>query len=154
VAVPIVPHGIRLFLEFDELGVEMRLSRKVAGTLFTLLLLGVATAACGSGTASSGPVSTKSSTTTVASPTTVEAGPTLSSLTSMVQGQITRTGGNGFGVSAVVKVTCRPPAAWKTGATFKCYAYDFASDEIGEYDGTVTPDAGGLPQWNSLWSPR
>ena len=33
-------------------------------------------------------------------------------------------------------------------------AFDFADDEIGEYDATVLPEAGGQPQWNGQWSPK
>jgi hypothetical protein len=133
----------------------MRLNRRIAEALFTLVLTGTVVSACGSNGASPGGSSAKTTTTTaVASPTTTQAVPTLSNLTSSVQGQITGTGANGFGVTGVHNVTCTPPAVWKAGATFKCYAYDFAKDEMGEYDGTVLPESGGVPQWNGLWSPK
>ena len=46
------------------------------------------------------------------------------------------------------------PTAWEVGATFKCFAYDFAKDEIGEYDGTVQSESGGQPHWNGQWIPK
>ena len=78
----------------------------------------------------------------------------MSQLTASVQAQISGTGASDFSVSGVAKVTCTLPAVWQTGATFKCYAYDFAQDEMGEYDGTVQAPSGGTPQWDGLWSPK
>jgi hypothetical protein len=131
--------------------VNVQLSRRHVHALFVLLLISFVAAACGSGSSSPSSSTTGSSTTQAAK---AEAGPTLSNLTSSVEGQITGTGSNDFSVGGVNKVTCTPPAIWKPGATFKCYAYDFAMDEMGEYDGTVVADSGGVPQWDGLWSPK
>ncbi len=60
-----------------------------------------------------------------------------------MQAQIAGTGPSDFSVGGVAEVTCTLPAVWQTGATFKCYAYDFAKDEMGEYDGTVQAPSGG-----------
>lgn len=133
--------------------VNVRLSRRIVGTLFILLLVGMVTAACGSG----GPSAASSSSSTVSSTTQAvksETGPTLTDLTSSVQGQITGTGPNDFGVGGVSKVTCVLPTTWRSGVRFKCFAYDFAYDEMGQYDGKVAPASGGAPQWSGQWSPR
>jgi hypothetical protein len=131
----------------------MLLSGRVAGVLFSLLLVGGVVSACGSSSPSSsgGATSTTERATTPASAGTA---PTLSTLTTSVQSQITSTGGNGFAVTGLHNLTCALPAAWEVGATFKCLAYDYAHDEIGEYDGTVQPGSGGVPKWNGLWSPK
>lgn len=121
------------------------------GTLFAVMLVGVVASACGSSGASSTATTTGSSTTQPAKP---QAAPPLSQLTASVQAQITGTGASDFSVGGVAKVTCTLPAVWQTGATFKCYAYDFAQDEMGEYDGTVQAPSGGTAQWDGLWSPK
>jgi hypothetical protein len=71
-----------------------------------------------------------------------------------VQAQLTGTGSNDFSVTGLTRLACAPPAVWKVGATFKCIAYDFAKDEMGEYDGTVQAEAGAKPQWNGQWIPK
>ncbi len=129
----------------------VRLGRRMIGTLFAVVLVGSAASACGSSAVSSTTGATGSTTTHPAKPQTA---PPLSQLTTSVQAQITGTGPSDFSVGGVSKVTCTLPAAWETGATFKCYAYDFAQDEMGEYDGTVQAASGGTPQWNGLWSPK
>jgi hypothetical protein len=131
----------------------MQRSGRVAGVLFSLLLVGAVASACGSSSATSGG---GGSTTTERATTPASAGtaPTLASLTSSVQAQLTSTDPSGFAVNGLRQLTCTPPATWAVGATFKCVAYDFARDEIGEYDGTVRPASGGVPKWNGLWSPK
>jgi hypothetical protein len=118
-------------------------------TLFALAFVGLVASGCGSG--SSAPATTAASTT---QPATPQKPPTLTALTTSVQAQITGTGSSDFSVGGVTKVTCTLPPTWATGSTFKCYAYDFADDELGEYDGTVQPASAGSPQWNGLWSPK
>ena len=59
-----------------------------------------------------------------------------------------------FSVTGISQLTCDLPSTWEVGATFKCFAYDFAKDEIGEYDGTVQPESGGQPHWNGQWIPK
>jgi len=131
--------------------VVVRLGRTMIGTLFAVMLVGSAVSACGS----SG-VSTTTSTTgsTTTQPAKAESAPPLNELTASVQAQITGTGPSDFSVGGVSKVTCTLPTVWQMGATFKCYAYDFAQDEMGEYDGTVQAPSGTTPQWNGLWSPK
>jgi hypothetical protein len=132
--------------------VNVQLSRRTVEAVFILMLVGALTAACGSSSASPGSGTTTSPSTTQAGK--AGAGPTLASLTSSVEGQITGAGKNDFSVSGVSKTTCVPPTTWQTGATFKCYAFDFAQDEMGEYDGTIVPESGGVPQWVGSWSPK
>jgi hypothetical protein len=103
--------------------------------------------------------SSSATTTTGAIPTTAashDAGspPTLATLTSLVQAQVTGKGTNDFGVSGLTKLTCTLPASWTVNATFKCYGYDFANDEIGEYDATVQSESANAPQWSGQWSPK
>jgi hypothetical protein len=130
----------------------MRLNGRAVSTVLALLFVGAVAGACGSSsTPTSGGTASTSSTAAKASAGTA---PSLSSLTSQVQAQITGTGPNDFSVTGLSKLTCDPPAVWQVKATFKCYAYDFADDEMGEYDATVQPEAGGAPQWNGLWSPK
>jgi hypothetical protein len=135
----------------QALVVVVRLGRRMIGTLFAVMLVGVVASACGSSGASSTATTTGSSTTQPAKP---QAAPPLSQLTASVQAQISGTGASDFSVSGVSKVTCTLPAVWQTGATFKCFAYDFAQDEMGEYDGTVQAPSGGTAQWDGLWSPK
>jgi hypothetical protein len=129
----------------------MRLNGRAVSTVLTLLLIGLVASACSS-TSVPGPA------TTAATPTTSGASagsaPTLTSLTASVHAQLTGTGADDFSVTGLSKLTCDPPPAWKVGAKFKCLAYDFAQDEIGEYDATVQAESGGYPQWNGQWSPR
>jgi hypothetical protein len=130
----------------------MRLNGKLAGAVVALSLLGAGASGCSSS-------STSTTTTTGAIPTTAashDAGtaPTLATLTAMVQAQITGKGTNDFGVTGLTKLTCDPPATWTVGATFKCLGYDFANDEIGEYDGTVQNESANAPQWSGQWSPK
>jgi hypothetical protein len=131
----------------------MQLNERAAGAVLVLLLMGAVTSACGSGStaATTTAAAGGSSTTSAAS---AGSAPSLSALTSSVQAQITGTGANDFSVTGLSKLTCDPPAIWKAGVTFKCFAFDFANDEMGEYDATVQPESGGSPQWNGLWSPK
>ncbi len=131
----------------------MRLSGRVAGTLLAMVFVGAAFGACGSGSGSPGAGST-TSTTSAASPGTAGAAPSLASLTASVHAQLTGTGPDDFSVTGMSELTCDLPTAWEVGATFKCFAYDFAKDEIGEYDGTVQPESGGQPRWNGQWIPK
>ena len=131
----------------------MRLNGKVAGPLLALMFVGAAISSCGSSAAPSGG-STTSSTTSAASRGAAGAAPSLASLTASVQAQLTGTGSNDFAVTGMSELTCDLPAAWEIGTTFKCFAYDFAKDEIGEYDGTVQPKSAGKPQWNGQWIPK
>lgn len=132
----------------------MQLSGRAVSTVLVLLLIGVITSACGSGsTASTGTTAGASSASTV-SDAPAGTAPSLTTLTSSVQAQITGTGANDFSVTGLSKLTCDPPTTWKVGATFKCFAFDFANDEMGEYDATVQPESGGNPQWDGLWSPK
>jgi hypothetical protein len=79
-------------------------------------------------------------------------GPSLPSLTSSVQAQIVGTGTDNFNVTGVDSVICNPPDSWKPGATFTCYAYGPTKSEVGEYDGTIEPNASdGGYQWNARW---
>jgi hypothetical protein len=130
----------------------MRLNGRAVGAVLTLVFIGFVASACGS-SAAPAPQSTvaTSHTTSGASAGTA---PTLTNLTSSVQAQITGTGANDFNVTGLSKLTCDPPAAWKVGATFKCLAYDFAQDEIGEYNATVQSESGGGPQWTGQWIPK
>ncbi len=130
----------------------MRLNGRAVGTVLTLLLIGLVTSACSS-TSVPGPVTTAASASTTSGASAGSA-PTLTSLTASVHAQLTGTGANDFSVTGMSKLTCDPPPTWRVGATFKCLAYDFAQDEIGEYDATVLPESGGNPQWNGQWSPR
>jgi hypothetical protein len=122
------------------------LIRRGAGAL--LFLTAAMGTACSSGTSAT--------TTTVKTtpPPKAETGPTLAALTASVQAQITGTGPSDFSVSGVAKVTCTLPPVWRTGASFTCYAYDFAQDELGLYSGTVAPDSGTTPEWTGVWSPK
>lgn len=130
----------------------MRLNGRAVTTVLALLSVGAVAGVCGSSsTPSSGGTASTSSTISKAS---AGPAPTLSTLTAQVQAQITGTGANDFAVTGLNKLTCDPPAVWHVNATFKCFAYDFAEDEMGEYDATVQPEAGGAPQWNGLWSPK
>lgn len=126
--------------------VILGLIRRSAGVLFALALAAMIATACGSGSSTT--------TTTKPPPPKAEPGPTLAALTASVQAQITGTGTSDFSVSGVTKVTCSLPPVWRTGANFTCYAYDFAQDELGQYEGTVAPDSGTTPQWTGLWSPK
>jgi hypothetical protein len=128
----------------------MRLNGRAVSTVLTLLLIGFVASACGSSVP--GPASTTATSTT--SGASAGSAPTLTDLRASVQAQLTGTGANDFSVTGLSKLTCDPPPDWKVGATFKCLAYDFAQDEIGEYDATVQPESGGEPQWNGQWSPR
>ncbi len=132
----------------------IRLDRRVAGALLSLLLVSAVATACGSGSSSSGGTGGSPSSTPTAPPRTAGKAPTLSALSSSVQAQVTGNGTNDFDVTGLSKLTCDPPAVWKVGATFKCFGFDFADDEIGEYDGTVMGESGGQPQWNGQWSPK
>jgi len=85
---------------------------------------------------------------------TYHPGPSLPDLTADARAQITGTGSDGFGVKGVSRVVCNPPSEWTPGATFTCFAYDSSDNELGEYDGTVEPDASdGTYQWNANWVP-
>jgi len=127
----------------------MHLRGNAAGVLVTLLVVGGVATACGSGSGA-----TTSTTSTTAPVASAGKAPSLSLLTSSVQAQVTGTGPSDFSVGGVTKLTCTPPTDWTVGATFTCMAYDFASDELGVYDGTVQSAVKGVPQWNGLWSPR
>jgi len=131
----------------------MRLNGRVVGMLVALVFAGAAVTSCGSGTAPPVGVGT-SPTTSAPSRGTAGTAPALAALTTSVQTQLTGTGPNDFSVTGLTELTCRPPAVWTVGATFKCSAYDFAKDKIGEYDGTVQPESGGQPQWNGQWIPK
>jgi hypothetical protein len=128
----------------------MRLNGRLAGTLVTLALMSVVASACSSSPASS----PDSSTTSTAAPRPAGSAPALTALTSAVQAQITGNGPNDFDVGGVTKLVCDPPADWKAGAAFTCSAFDFAGDDIGEYEATVESEAGGHPQWTGTWSPK
>ena len=129
----------------------MKVNGRLVSAVLSLLLVGAVTSACGS---SSTPATTSTAARTATTSGASGTAPSLSSLTSSVQAQITGTGANDFSVTGLSKLTCVPPATWRVGATFKCFAYDFANDEMGEYDATVQPESGGYPQWNGLWSPK
>jgi hypothetical protein len=130
----------------------MRSNGKLAGAVVVLALLGAVAGGCSSSSTSTS--TTAGSTPTTASRRDAGTAPTLASLTSSVQAQITGTGPNDFNVSGLSKLTCDLPGAWTVGATFKCDGYDFANDEIGEYDGTVQSESGNMPQWGGQWSPK
>lgn len=129
----------------------MRLIGRLAGILAALASAGVVTGGCGSGSGSAGGAS---STTATAPRQSAGTAPTLGALTASVQAQITGDGSNDFDVTGLSKLTCDLPSAWTVGATFKCFGSDFADDEIGEYDGTVMPESGGVAQWSGQWSPK
>jgi hypothetical protein len=131
----------------------LRLNGRVAGALLALMFVGAAISSCGSSPAPSGGPTT-SSTTSAASRGTAGTAPTLAALTASVHAQLTGTGSSDFAVTGISQLTCALPAGWEVRATFKCFAYDFAKDEIGEYDGTVQPESGGQPQWNGQWIPK
>ncbi len=145
----IANRAVRSAVASDDLGVAMQLNGRAVGTVLALLFLGLIAGACGSSAAPA-----PQSTVTTTSGASAGKAPALTTLSASVQAQITGTGTNDFAVTGLSKLTCDPPAVWKVGATFKCFAYDFAQDEIGEYDATVRPESGGSPQWTGLWSPK
>lgn len=132
----------------------MRSNGKLAGAVVVLALVGAVASGCSSSSTTNGGTSATTGSTPTTAPRHAGTAPTLSALTTTVQAQITGTGTNDFSVSGLTKLTCDLPAAWTVGATFKCFGYDFANDEIGEYDGTVQPESGNAPQWSGQWSPK
>jgi hypothetical protein len=81
-------------------------------------------------------------------------GPAPQTLNYSVQGQITGTAPNDFGVAGVRNVSCQQPSQWTTGSTFTCSAFGTTGAEVGRYYGMVEPNASdGTYQWNGRYLP-